>query len=57
VIITGGLSGLISHHPWWAAAALAVPVALAAWGAIGPHVLESRHEGHMFGGPGSTGGG
>jgi len=48
-MIRSGLHGLISHHPWWAVAALALPAALVAWGWIGPHVLESRHEAHMFG--------
>ena len=50
-MITSGLADLVSHHPWWAAAALAVPAAFAAWGALGPAVLESRHEQEMFGSP------
>jgi hypothetical protein len=48
-VITSGLSGLASHHPWWVAAAVAVPAAVAAWAAVGPHLVESRHAPHMFG--------
>lgn len=50
------VSSLLAHHPWWAAAALGVPVATVAWGVIAPHLLEARHAAHMLGRPPSTGG-
>jgi hypothetical protein len=53
--VISGLSALARHHPWWLAAALAVPALTAVWGVIGPHLLESRHTAHMFGDGRSTG--
>ena len=51
-MITSGLSRMVAHHPWWLVAALAVPAVTAAWAAIAPHLLESRHQQHMFGSTG-----
>jgi hypothetical protein len=45
----GGVLDLVRSHPWHAAAAVAVPVAVAAWAAVGSHLLESRHGEHVFG--------
>jgi hypothetical protein len=38
-----GIGALVSHHPWWAVAAVAAPVVMAVWVIVGGILLESRH--------------
>ncbi|MGN6380795.1 MAG: hypothetical protein ACTHNU_17725 [Gaiellales bacterium] len=43
------LHELASSHPWLLAAAIAAPLVIAAWAAIGSHFLESRYGSEVFG--------
>jgi len=43
---------LISSHPWWIVAAVAIVVTVATWILAGGALLERRYHDHMFGRPG-----
>lgn len=37
------IDALVSHHLWWAVAAVAAPVLTALWVIVGGVLLETRH--------------
>jgi hypothetical protein len=41
--MSSAIDTLVSHHLWWAVAAVAGPVVLALWVIVGGILLEARH--------------
>jgi hypothetical protein len=40
---------LITSHPWWIVAAVAIAVTVASWILVGSVLLERRYHDHMLG--------